>query len=101
MRASSAKIPNRSTSPSRIQTGKSSQKSEAITSLMLVELVSAGEHLLRPLRERLERRDVPAQRVGEAHDHAEQRADDDRVDKRLARHARVEHGARVGGRDGL
>src|SRR5258708_39464936 len=98
MRASSAKIPNRITSPSRIQTGNSSQKSDAITPRWYsVQAIAGREHLLRPLRERLERRHVPAQRVGEADDHAEQRADDDRVDERLARHACVEHRARVGG----
>ena len=53
----------------------------------VLERVAARQHAVGALRERLEGRHVPAERIGQPDDHAEQRADVDRVDERVVRHA--------------
>jgi hypothetical protein len=67
--------------------------------LAALEGVSAREHRVGPLEERLERGDVPVERVGESHDHAEERADVDRVHECFVGDARRAYGVRVGACD--
>ena len=70
-----------------------------VVACSVVQRIPADEHLCCALAECLERRDVPAERVGEANDHVEERGDVDRVHERLLRHALGQDGPRVSGRE--
>jgi hypothetical protein len=63
--------------------------------MSVVQGVAARKHPVGARGEGVPRRDVPAERVGEADDHVEERGDVDRVDERFSADSGCENLVRV------